>query len=250
MGSIETIITDRVATIVFEHPASNSFPSTQLKALANAIEVLNNNKEVTVIVLKSTGSGAFCAGASFDELLSIQDFETGKEFFSGFARVINAMRSSKNIIVGRIQGKAVGGGVGLAAACDYTFATAKAMIKLSELAIGLGPFVIEPAVSRKIGKTAMASMSLAPNDWMSAQWAFDKGLYQKIFATADQMDEALNAYVSELSQYNPEALIEMKKVLWKDTDHWDTLLYENAGISGKLALSEFTVQALSKFKKK
>lgn len=248
-GTITTTIDKAIATITFAHPASNSFPSSQLKELTEQLDALSENDDVTVIVLQSAGQSAFCAGASFDELLSIRNLEDGAVFFSGFANVINAMRRCKKIIVGRIQGKAVGGGVGLASACDYTFAVDNAAVKLSEIAIGIGPFVIEPAVSRKIGKTAMSQMTLQPSEWKSALWAYQNGLYSELFSTVVEMDEALHAYVLKLSSYNPEALLEMKKVLWEGTENWGTLLYERAAISGKLVLSDFTVNALNQFKK-
>ncbi len=245
---VTTTINEHIACVEFYHPASNSFPSPQLADLTNTITALNTNKEVHLIVLKSAGEKAFCAGASFDELLSITNLEQGKQFFSGFANVINAMRTSNKIIIGRIQGKTVGGGVGLAAACDYTFATKNALIKLSELAIGIGPFVIEPAVSRKIGKPALAEMTLDAENWKSAEWAFNNKLFTHLFDDAPQMDEALEKFAEKLSNYNPEALHEMKKVLWEGTENWDTLLKERAAISGKLVLSDFTVKALNAFK--
>lgn len=248
-GTITTHIENHIATVTFEHPASNSFPSNQLKYMTETLEAISENQEVSVVVLQSAGTGAFCAGASFDELLEVNNLETGKEFFSGFANVINAMRKCKKIIVGRIHGKAVGGGVGLASACDYTFATEAASIKLSEIAIGIGPFVIEPAVSRKIGKTAMAEMTLQPTEWKTAKWGFEKGLFSELFTTTEEMDTALQKYVTKLSSYNPDALYEMKKVLWEGTENWDTLLYERASISGKLVLSDFTKEALNAFKK-
>ncbi|MGH2667315.1 enoyl-CoA hydratase/isomerase family protein [Flavobacterium sp.] len=246
---VETIIENKVATITFSHPASNSFPSTQLKNLTAQINDLNENDTVSVIILKSAGEGAFCAGASFDELLSVSTLEEGKEFFSGFANVINAMRTSKKLIIGRVQGKAVGGGVGLASACDYVFATDYAAVKLSELAIGIGPFVIEPAVSKKIGKTAMFQLTLAAHEWREAQWAFENGLYSEIFNSISDMDSALGVFAAKLTSYNPKALYEMKKVLWENTSHWETLLYERAAISGELVLSDFTKNALNQFKK-
>lgn len=249
-GSINTTIKEKIATINFYHPASNSFPSEQLQALTKAINELNSNKEVTLIILASEGEKAFCAGASFDELLQINNLENGTKFFSGFANVINAMRTSNKLIIGRVQGKTVGGGVGLAAACDYCFATENASIKLSELAIGIGPFVIEPVVTRKIGFPAMSEMTLEAETWKSAQWAKEKQLFTQVFDSIQEMDEAIEKFSNRLSNYNPEALFEMKKVLWKDTEHWDNLLKERAGISGKLVLSDFTVNALNAFKSK
>lgn len=249
-GTINTTITEKIATINFYHPASNSFPSEQLQALTNAINELNSNKEISLIILASEGEKAFCAGASFDELLQITDLENGTKFFSGFANVINAMRTSNKLIIGRVQGKTVGGGVGLAAACDYCFATENASIKLSELAIGIGPFVIEPAVTRKIGFPAMSEMTLEAETWKTAQWAKEKQLFTQVFSSIQEMDEAIDKFANRLSNYNPEALFEMKKVLWKDTEHWDILLKERAGISGKLVLSDFTVNALNAFKNK
>ena len=249
MGTIETIINEKIATLQFFHPSSNSFPSRSLQELTNEIISLSKNENVSIIVLKSQGTGAFCAGASFDELLSVSNFEEGSLFFSGFANVINAMRKCPKLIIGRIHGKAVGGGVGLAAACDYSFATLQSEIKLSEIAIGIGPFVIEPAVSRKVGKIAMSEMTLTPTLWKTSKWAFEKGLYSELFETIEALDLRLEEYTKEVSSYNNEALFEMKKVLWEGTNHWDTLLYERAAISGRLVLSDFTKNALNKFKK-
>ncbi len=247
-GFIETQIENKIATITFSHPASNSFPSDLLQKLTEELNTMSNNQEVNVIILQSEGK-TFCAGASFDELLSVTDFETGKKFFSGFANVINAMRKCSKIIIGKIQGKAVGGGVGLASACDFAFAYQDASIKLSEIAIGIGPFVIEPAVSRKIGKTAMTQLTLQPNSWQTADWAVEKGLYADIFDSYGDLNENTLAFAKKLASYNPEALVEMKKVFWEGTENWDELLYKRAAISGKLVLSDFTKNALSEFKK-
>lgn len=249
-GSLYTKIENKLAILEFGHPQSNSFPSELLQRLATELEKLNENEEVSVILLKSEGDGAFCAGASFDELLQIDNTEKGKDFFSGFANVINAMRKSNKIIVGRIHGKAVGGGVGLIAACDYALASVDAAIKLSELAIGIGPFVIEPAVSRKIGKGAMSEMTLAPHQWKNAYWAKNKGLYAEVYDSVKDLDKELEIFCSKLTESNPEAIVEMKKIIWEGTDNWDTLLAQRAAISGRLVLSDFTKKALEKFKNK
>jgi len=248
-GSLEVSCSNSVATIEFGHPASNSFPAQLLQDLTKAIETLGQNPEVVVLVLKSQGTAAFCAGASFDELLAVTNETEGKAFFSGFAHLINAMRKCPKLIVGRVQGKVVGGGVGIAAACDYVLASQEANIKLSELAIGIGPFVIEPAVSRKIGKTALAELALTAQEWKSAAWAQEKGLYSKTFESIEKLDKAVTELVQVLSSYNPEALAEMKKVLWEGTDHWESLLVERAAITGKLVLSDSTKKALAAFKK-
>ena len=248
-GSISISIETSIATIEFGHPASNSFPSSLLHELTQTIETVGHNPEVVVVVLKSQGTAAFCAGASFDELVAVTNETEGKAFFSGFAHLINAMRKCPKIIVGRVQGKAVGGGVGIAAACDYVLASQEANIKLSELAIGIGPFVIEPAVSRKIGQTALVELSLAAGEWKSAAWAKEKGLYANTFESIEKLDEAMSQLTRQLISYNPEALVEMKKVLWEGTSHWDTLLLERAAITGKLVLSEATKIALAAFKK-
>jgi methylglutaconyl-CoA hydratase len=248
-GSLITTIENKIATLEFGHPASNSFPSDLLNRLTNELNNLSNNPLVSVVVLKSSGSGAFCAGASFDELLVVSNPEEATQFFSGFANVLNAMRNCSKIIIGRIHGKAVGGGVGIIAACDYTLATSNSAIKLSELAIGIGPFVIEPAVSRKIGKTAMSELTL-DTDWKTAAWANQKGLYSKVFETATELDTIIAAFAHKLATYNPEALTEIKKVLWEGTENWSTLLYERAEISGNLILSDFSRNALNQLKNK
>lgn len=248
-GTLTTTVNNAIATLTFGHPASNSFPKVLLQELTAAIQRLGANDAVQVLVIQSEGSGVFCAGASFDELLAVGNEAEGAAFFSGFAHLINAMRTCPKMIVGSIQGKAIGGGVGIAAACDYVLATKQASIKLSELAIGIGPFVIEPAVSRKIGKTAMAQMTLAAQEWKSAEWAHQQGLYAAIFETIPELEVAVNQLAAELARYNPQALLEIKKVFWEGTEHWETLLLERAAISGQLVLSDFTKNALLQFKK-
>ena len=248
-GSLYTHIQNKIATIEFGHPASNSFPSELLNRLTKSLNELSTNNEVNVILLKSEGENTFCAGASFDELIAISTLEEGKKFFLGFANVINAMRKCSKLIIGRVQGKAVGGGIGLAAACDYCFATEKASIKLSEFTIGIGPFVIAPAVERKMGLAALSELTLDAANWQNAYWAKEKGLFSKVFESIGEMDKEVDNLALRLSQYNPEALKEMKKVLWEGTENWDSLLEERAKISGKLVLSKTTKSALQKFKK-
>ena len=249
-GSLYTSFQKNIATIEFGHPAGNSFPSELLERLTKELNSIAENDIISVIILKSEGEKAFCAGASFDELVAISNFEEGKRFFSGFANVINAMRTCGKLIIGRVQGKTVGGGVGLAAACDYVLATESAAIKLSEFTIGIGPFVIEPAVKRKIGVAGLSELTLDATDWKNAYWAKEKGLYAKVFETIIELDEEVEVLASKLASYNPSALAEMKKVLWENTQNWDDLLAERAAISGELVLSEFTKNALAKFSKK
>ena len=248
-GSLYTSINNKIATVEFGHPASNSFPSELLGRLADEFDKLSNNDEVSVIVLKSEGDRAFCAGASFDELVAIDNLKDGKAFFSGFANVINAMRKCSKLIIGRVQGKTVGGGVGLAAACDYVLATEHAAIKLSEFTIGIGPFVIAPAVERKVNVSGLAELTLDATSWKNAYWAKEKGLYARVFETKEALDKEVEVLSEKIASYNPEALSEMKRALWKGTAHWQELLIERAETSGKLVLSDFTKKALSKFKK-
>lgn len=248
-GSLYTHIQNNIATVEFFHPASNSFPSELLERLTKTFSELSSNNEVSVIVLKSEKEGAFCAGASFDELVEISNLKNGKEFFLGFANVINAMRSCSKLIVGRVQGKVVGGGVGLVAACDYCLATEAASIKLSELSIGIGPFVIEPVVSRKIGIAAFSELTLDATNWQTAYWAKENGLYSRVFESIKELDIEVENFAIKLSKYNPSALKELKTIFWKGTENWEVLLEERAAISGKLVLSDFTKKALEKFKK-
>ena len=239
-----------IATIEFGHPLSNSLPGKILQKLAQTITDLGNNHSVKVMVLKSGGEKVFCAGASFDELISIQDFETGQVFFSGFANVINACRKAPKFIIGRVQGKAVGGGVGLASAVDYCLATKTADVKLSELAVGIGPFVVGPAVERKIGLSAMSELTINATEWRSADWAKKKGLYVDVFENAVEMDIEIKKLSEKLAHSNPEAMALLKEVFWKGTEDWYQLLSDRARISGKLILSDFSVNAINEFKKK
>ena len=239
-----------IGTIEFFHPQSNSLPGHILAELASTITKAGEDDNIKVIILKSAGERSFCAGASFDELVAIDTPENGKKFFSGFANVINAARKCPKFIIGRVQGKAVGGGIGMASATDYCFATKFASAKLSELAIGIGPFVVGPAVERKVGTSAFSAMTINATKWFDADWAREKGLYTEVFDTADEMDGEVVKLSSTLSRSNPEAMEGLKKILWEGTEHWDTLLMERAESSGKLVLSNFTKNAISKFKSK
>jgi methylglutaconyl-CoA hydratase len=249
-GFVKTTKQSGIGTITFFHPQSNSMPGHLLRKLAAEITNAGNDNEVKVIVLQSEGTGAFCAGASFDELISIKDFETGKTFFSGFAMVINAMRNAPKFIIARVQGKAVGGGVGIASSADYTFAVDAAAVKLSELAVGIGPFVVGPAVERKIGTAAFCQLTINATEWQTAQWAKEKGMYAEVYTDAAQLDTAISKLATTLSKSNPEAMMMLKKIMWQGTENWDTLLLERAAMSGKLVLSNFTVNAINAFKKK
>ena len=239
-----------VGTIEFFHPQSNSLPGHILAELASTITKAGEDDNIKVIVLKSAGERAFCAGASFDELVAIDTPENGTKFFSGFANVINAARKCPKFIIGRVQGKAVGGGVGMASATDYCFATKFASAKLSELAIGIGPFVVGPAVERKIGVSAFSSMTINAGKWFDASWAREKGLYTEVFDSVDEMDAEVAKLASTLSKSNPEAMEGLKKVMWQGSEHWDELLMERAVSSGTLVLSDFTKNAIEKFKTK
>ena len=239
-----------IGTIEFFHPQSNSLPGHILAKLATTITSAGEDENIKVIILKSAGDRAFCAGASFDELAEIDTSENGQKFFSGFANVINAARKCSKFIIGRVQGKTVGGGVGMASATDYCFATKFASVKLSELAIGIGPFVVGPAVERKIGISAFSAMTINTGKWFDATWAREKGLYTEVFDRAEEMDTEIEKLASTLSKSNPEAMEELKKIMWEGTEHWDTLLMERAESSGKLVLSDFTKNAIEKFKAK
>ncbi len=245
---VNSTVDNGIGTIEFFHPAHNSLPGD---ILANLVEVINeagSNESVKVIVLKSGGARTFCAGASFKELININDAETGRVFFSGFANVINAMRKCPKFIIGRVQGKTVGGGVGVASATDYCMASKFASIKLSELNVGIGPFVVGPAVERKLGLTGMSQIAIDANTFYDAEWARQKGLYAQVFDSTEALDEGVQAFAENLCAYNPEAMREMKKVMWQGTEDWDSLLAERAAISGRLVLSEFTKETLKRFK--
>lgn len=244
-GTVTVAVASGIATVTFFHPKRNALPASILRQLVEAIDTVAANPDARVVVLASEGTGTFCAGASFDELRAIGNAEEGREFFSGFARVILAMRRCPKIIIGRVQGKAVGGGVGLVAATDYSFALPGAEIRLSELAVGLGPFVVGPAIERKIGRAAFAALALDA-DWRDAEWGETHGLYTRVMDTEAAMDSVLPAFAHRLVNVNPEALTQLKRVLWEGTNHWETLLFERAAISGKLALSQFTAQAVGR----
>ncbi|MEJ6663420.1 MAG: enoyl-CoA hydratase/isomerase family protein [Flavobacteriaceae bacterium] len=237
-----------VATLTFFHPQHNAMPSDLLAKLRQAIVQAGQDPAVKVIVLCSAGERSFCAGASFEELVAIENKAQGEAFFNGFAQVINAMRLCPKFIIARIHGKAVGGGVGLAASADYALASQYASVKLSELSIGIGPFVVAPAIARKIGVSALGQMTLNAKTFYTAQWAKDKGLFAEVLPDAQALDDAIETLCHELKSYHPEAMAEMKRVLWSGTEHWETLLAERAAISGGLVLNDFTKATLERFK--
>ncbi len=239
-----------ITHVEFHHPQSNSLPGAILENLAQTIHRISHDGETKVIILKSAGEKVFCSGASFDELASIQSEAAGLKFFSGFANVINEMRKAPQFVIARIQGKCVGGGVGLASAADYAIAVEGAEVKLSELAVGIGPFVVGPAVERKIGLAAFSHLSIDAATWRSADWAKRKGLYAELHADAETMDDSINKLANTLCHSSPASMAELKKVFWKGTEHWDELLKERAAISGRLILSDYSKSFIEKFKAK
>lgn len=247
-GYVNSAIAEGIATITFHHPKSNSLPGHVLHGMADAIATAGATPDVRVIVLRSDGDKAFCAGASFDELVAINDAATGLAFFSGFAHVINAIRKAPVLVIGRIHAHTVGGGVGLACAVDIAYAHEKASARLSELAIGIGPFVVGPAVERKVGPGTFGLLSASPALRREASWCVQHGLYAEAFPTTEALDHRIDAHARELATYSPEAMAELKRVMWKGTEDWDTLLIERAAISGRLVLSEFTRNAIASFK--
>lgn len=249
-GSVTLEIKNNIGTIEFFHPQSNSLPSEILNKLASTIYETGTNDEVKVVIIKSKGDRTFCAGASFDELSSINNFSDGKKFFMGFANVINACRKCPKLIICRVQGKAVGGGVGMACAGDYCFATKYASIKLSELAVGIGPFVVGPAVEKKSNVSAYSTLSINANSWFTASWAREKGIYSEVYDTNEEMDQEIYKLAENLTNSNPEAMKKLKEAIWSNTDHWDELLEKRAEYSGQLVLSDFTKNAIARFKSK
>ena len=243
-------IENGIGTIEFFHPQSNSLPSHVLNKLSETITAAGENDEVKVIILRSGGDRAFCAGAALDELMAIEDESQGKQVFSGFANFINVARKCPKFIIGRVQGKAVGGGVGMASSMDYCFATKYAFVKLSELAIGIGPFVVGPPIERKIGLSAFSQLSINATEWHSAQWAKEKGLFAEVYETADEMDVAIQTLAEKLASSNPDSMRGLKQVIWEGMDHWDNLLLERAAMSGRWVLSDFTRKTLARLKQR
>lgn len=243
-GSISTLIDQHIAVITFSHPVHNSLPGHLLTDLAAHIKKAGESQDVHVIILSSGGERTFCAGASFEELITITNSEDGKKFFLGFANVINAIRKCPKIVIGRVQGKTIGGGVGLAAAVDYCMATNFATVKLSELALGIGPFVVGPAIERKIGLSAFSQLAINSTEWQTASWAKEKGLFHEVFDSIEQLDAYLDSFSQQLTTCSPSALLALKQTLWHDTQHWDQLLDERAGISGRLVITEAAQQAI------
>ena len=160
------------------------------------------------------------------------------------------MRKCKKLIIARVQGKCVGGGLGLVAASDYAIAVEKAEVKLSELSIGIGPFVVGPVIERKIGVAAFSHLAIDSHMWRNGDWAKRKGLFAELHTSVENMDESVYKLANKLAHSNPAAMAEMKKMFWKGTEHWDELLKERAAISGKLILGEHSKKAIGAIKVK
>jgi methylglutaconyl-CoA hydratase len=247
MSQVTARVEDGIATIHFAHPKGNSLPGELLRRLADAVDEVGADREARVVVLRSGEPGPFCAGASFDELRRIDDAETGKEFFMGFARLILAMRRCPKFIVARVHGKVVGGGVGVVAASDYAMASAGASVRLSELAVGIGPFVVGPVIQRKIGLGALQALAVDAAAWRDAAWGERHGLYAHVVPVGEDLDAAVERITTQLAAFNPEAMARMKATFWDGTEQWDALLEERAAMSGALVLSDFTRQAIAAF---
>lgn len=247
-GTVTYSCKNRIGTIEFYHPKGNSLPGSLLQSIADTITLAGEDENCKVIIFKSAGEGAFCAGASIDELRSIKNLEQGKKFFMGFAHVINAMRTCPKMIITRIHGKTIGGGVGLVAASDFVIAVQGSSVKLSELALGIGPFVVGPAVGRKIGVSAFSTLSIDANTWYGSDWAHDKGLYNKVATSIEELDELIEKLSGDVAKSNPDALRHLKEIHWQSTGHWDATLEQRAEISGKLVLSDYTKKFIEQFK--
>jgi len=227
-----------ITTIEFFHPQGNSLPGKLLSALAQEIHYAGTH-DAKVVILRSGGNGAFCGGASFDELIAVKNEKEGMEFFLGFANVINAMRNCNKFIIGRIHGKCVGGGVGIAAAVDYAIAVKESEVRLSELSLGIGPFVVGPAIERKIGTSGFSQLSIDATLWRNADWAKHKGLFAEVHQSVQNMDEAVYRLAESLAHSNAEAIAEMKKMFWHGTENWDSLLKRKSGDKWPVNLKRF-----------
>ncbi len=247
-GEVLLNIEDGIGTIEFHHPKGNSLPSNLLKQLSEAIQRAGDDHSIKVIRLKSRGN-TFCAGASFDELLAINSEEQAHKFFSGFGSLIESIKTCPKFVVAEVQGKAVGGGVGIIAACDYAIASENASIKLSELSIGFGPFVIAPAVIRKIGLSAFSTLTIDSTTWKTAAWGNEKGLFNEIVQDLNKLNSRTTKLCESLSNHSLEAMRQIKSTLWEGYEELNDIHKKRATLSGTLSQSELTQSILSGFKK-
>ncbi|MGB9663666.1 MAG: enoyl-CoA hydratase/isomerase family protein [Ignavibacteria bacterium] len=238
-------IKDKVCTISFFNPKGNSLSTLHLLRLTKEFNDVNYNENVNVVVLRSGGDGAFCGGASIDELVKFDRFEKAKEFFFAFGKLLLTIIRCQKPVIARVHGKIVGGGIGLVSACDYSIAKKDASLRLSELTIGIGPFVISPFVIRKIGISAFTHLSL-DTQWRDAEWGKIFGLYSKVVETNEQLDEEVYKLASDLSKFSMNSLIKLKEILWEKTENWDQLIDERAEISARLILAEIASGRLQK----
>ncbi len=248
-GFVNQEIKNNISEITFGTQKSNSLPGEILELLAETILESGKDQSVKAILLKSEGEKAFCAGASFDELLEIEELEKSKIFFGGFAKVLNAMRSCGKLVIVRVQGKTTGGGVGIACAADYCFATKDSAMALTELNLGIGPFVIGPFVERKVGKSAYSAMSIDA-DFRSADWCEKHDVYHSVSENISEMDEEIKAFMEKLSTRSSEALALIKKVSWEGTEHFAQLMPERILMSASLILEDSAKENIGKIKER
>jgi len=96
----------------------------------------------------------------------------------------------------------------------------------------------------------MSQLSIDASAWRSSEWACSRGLYAEVLDDIAALDAAVDALAGRLASSNPEAMSALKQVFWSGTEAWDTLLAERAAISGRLVLSDFTRDAIQRFKAK
>ena len=242
-------VLNQISHIEFGTSKSNSLPGEILELLAQTILSEAAKVDVKAIVLKSSGEKAFCAGASFDELLQIDELEISKKFFGGFAKVLNAMRTCGKLVIVRVQGKTTGGGVGIACGADYCFATKDSSLALTELNLGIGPFVIGPYVERKIGKSEFTAMAIDA-DFRSAQWAERNHIYHVVSDSIEEMDEKLTVFLDTLASRSADALALLKKVSWEGSEHFEKLMPERIQMSASLILEDSAKENINKIKER
>lgn len=243
-GTVVYTASPPLAHIEFYHPKGNSLPSRILEELTLAFRRASEEPDLRVITLQSRGDGAFCGGANLDELRAIRDFESGKAYFMRIAELLTAMRDTPGCIIAKVQGPAVGGGVGLIAASDFVCAGQDAPVRLSEVSLGIGPFVIGPAVIRKIGLSAFSTLSLDAGTWYDAHWARSFGLYNRVVESHVELDRVAEQLAGDLAASGPSAVTTLKRELWRGENDWPARLEESAEQSAKLLMTEHTQRLL------
>lgn len=183
--------------------------------IGEAIDLFSNidPKAARAVVLQGTGKN-FCAGADLNWMSRMVSYtrEENVRDSSLLAKMYALINECPLPVIGRIQGAAIGGGVGLVSVCDVAISTAKTQFGLSEVKLGILPAVISPYVIAKIGESHARALFLT-GERFDAERALRIGLVHRVVETAEDLDNAVYETITQLKTSGPEAVNACKKLI-------------------------------------